>query len=125
MRKPTVGCVKGAVPANTLLFAAPQAPRRKNGDPTAPKAPRQKITMAALKAPRRKIEGTDSDSFTLAVGPIIELKKIIKLFHFSSSFTFQILTIIIELKKYYESYCKLEKQRNHTHILTDIHYSKS
>ena len=44
------------------------------------------------------------------MGPIIKLKKIIKLFHFSSSFTFQILTIIIELKKYYESYCTIHNR---------------
>ena len=37
----------------------------------------------------------------MAVGPIIKLKEIIELFHFSSSFTLQILAIIIELKKHY------------------------
>ena len=73
---PTLGCVKGAVPQNGCLFAAPEAPRQKNRGPAAPKAPRRKNQpIAAPKAPRENFAKNDPNSFSLAVGPIIELKK--------------------------------------------------
>ena len=100
-------------------MAVPKAPRRRivefprrrrrraekmnphGAEGAAPK----KSTLAAPKAPRRKNRENGTISFTFAADPIIELKKIINFFHLLGSFTFQILAIIIELKKSYESYC--------------------
>ena len=61
------------------------------------------ISGAEGAAPENREKCTDC--FTFGEDPIIELKQIIKLFHLSGCFTFQILAIIIELKQYYFPHC--------------------
>ena len=58
----------------------------------------EKINISGAEGAAPENREKCTDCFTFGEDPIIELKQIIKLFHLSGCFTFQILAIIIELK---------------------------
>ena len=82
-----------------LTFRGAEGAAPKKMDPHgAEGAAPKKINISGAEGAAPENREKCTDCFTFGEDPIIELKQIIKLFHLSGCFTFQILAIIIELK---------------------------